>query len=102
MTKHGPRSAEAAAYRKLYKTARWRRIRHAQLADQPLCQWCIENDIVEEAVEVHHDGAHRGNLDKFWYGPFVSTCKPCHASRGQREDLGQKTIRFGPDGWPVE
>ena len=97
-----PRSAEAAAYRKLYKTARWRRIRHAQFALQPLCEWCLEREEVTEATEVHHsDGGHKGDLDKFWFGPFISACKPCHASRGQREDLGQTVIRFGPDGWPI-
>lgn len=101
-TKPDRRSAEAAAYRRLYKTARWRRIREAQLSMQPLCEWCLEREIVTEATEVHHsDGGHKGNLDKFWHGPFISTCKPCHASRGQREDLGQTVIRFDASGWPL-
>jgi 5-methylcytosine-specific restriction protein A len=102
MAKHEQRSTEAAAYRKLYKAARWARIRHAQFAVQPLCEWCLEQEVVEEATEVHHsDGGHKGDLDKFWYGPFISTCKPCHASRGQREDLGQDVIHFDANGWPL-
>lgn len=104
MAKHDARSAEADVYRKLYKLARWRGkggIREQQLALNPLCQWCLEREEVTEATEVHHDGAHRGNLDKFWSGPFISTCKPCHASRGQREDLGQTVVVYGPDGWPL-
>lgn len=95
------RSAEAEAYRKLYKTAAWRAIRHQQLSIQPLCEWCLEREVVTEATEVHHAEVHRGNLDLFYAGPFISTCKPCHASRGQREDLGQAVVRFGPDGWPL-
>ena len=96
------RSAEAAAYRKLYGTARWRRIRHAQLSGSPLCDWCLEMEIVEPATEVHHsDGGHKGDIDKFWYGPFISTCKPCHSSRGQREDLGQTVVTTGLDGYPI-
>ena len=95
------RSAEAAAYRGLYKTARWQRTRHTQLSEQPLCQWCLEREIVEPATEVHHAVAHRGDLDLFWYGPFISTCKSCHASRGQLEDRGRTVVRYGPDGWPV-
>lgn len=102
MAKQDKRSAAASEYRKLYKTARWRRIRDAKLRQDPLCQWCLEDDIVELATEVHHaDGGHKGDVDKFWSGPFVSTCKPCHASRGQREDLGTY-VTFGLDGWPID
>ncbi|EJC75550.1 hypothetical protein Rleg10DRAFT_5816 [Rhizobium leguminosarum bv. trifolii WSM2012] len=99
---NGHRSAEAAAYRKLYQTAAWRRIRHQQLATQPLCEWCIEHEIVTEATEVHHAQAHRGDVELFFKGPFISTCSPCHSSRGQREDRGQVTQTFGEDGWPVD
>ncbi|NKL47211.1 HNH endonuclease [Rhizobium leguminosarum bv. viciae] len=95
------RSEDAEKYRRLYRTAAWRRIRHQQLALQPLCEWCLEREVVTEATEVHHGEAHRGNLELFFNGPFISTCKPCHSSRGQREDLGQTVLRFGPDGWPL-
>ena len=102
MSKSDLRSKEAAKYRRLYGTARWQRIRRNQLSVQPLCQWCLELEVIEEATEVHHsDGGHKGDMDKFWNGPFISTCKPCHSSRGQREDLGQEIVRFGPDGWPL-
>lgn len=99
MTDH--RSAEAAAYRKLYKTARWQRTRKAQLAAHPLCEWCLESETVTIATEVHHDGAHKGDLERFWFGPFVSTCRTCHARRGQLEDHGRKVIRFDANGWPM-
>lgn len=95
------RSAEAAAYRRLYKTARWQRIREAQLALQPLCERCLAMDVVEEATVVHHAVPHRGDEAAFWAGPFESLCKPHHDSEGQREDLGQTIVRFGADGWPV-
>ena len=101
MTARNQRSDEAKAYRKLYSTARWRRIRHAQLSAEPLCEWCLESETITVATEVHHATPHKGDLVIFWRGPFISTCKSCHASRGQREDLGQKVITFGPDGWPV-
>ncbi|OKP79782.1 HNH endonuclease [Ensifer adhaerens] len=97
----GNRSEEAAKYRRLYKTARWRRIRHHQLSLSPLCAWCLESEIVTEATEVHHAIPHRGDEALFWSGPFLSTCKPCHSSRGQREDLGQTVVVFGADGWPL-
>lgn len=97
-----PRSDEAIAYRRLYGTARWRRTREHQLATNPLCEWCLqEREEVTVATEVHHDGAHRGDIVRFFEGPFVSTCKPCHASRGQLEDNGKRVVRFGADGWPI-
>lgn len=99
MTDH--RSEEAARYRALYKTARWRAIRHQQLSLHPLCEWCLEREEVTAASEVHHKIAHRGSEELFWSGPLVSTCKPCHSSRGQLEDNGKTVIRYGADGWPL-
>lgn len=96
------RSAEAAIYRRLYKTARWQRTREYQLATQPLCERCLTMEVVEPATVVHHaDGGHKGDEDKFWSGPFESLCKPHHDSDGKREDLGQTVIRFGADGYPI-
>lgn len=58
------RSPEAQAYRRLYKTAQWQRLREAKLAQDPLCEWCLEPDDVTEATEVHHaEGGHKGGLD---------------------------------------
>jgi 5-methylcytosine-specific restriction protein A len=97
------RSAEARAYRKLYSTARWSRLRHAQLSMHPLCHWCMIQEIITEATEVHHaDGGHKGDVSKFWSGPFISTCKPCHSSIGQQQDAGRRVVAYGIDGYPIE
>jgi 5-methylcytosine-specific restriction enzyme A len=101
MSRPDRRSDEAAAYRRLYKTSRWRRLRDVQLAMHPLCEWCLEREMIEAATEVHHATPHRGDEDAFWSGPFVSTCKPCHASRGQLEDGGKTVVVYGADGWPI-
>lgn len=85
----------------LYKTSRWRRLREAKLGQDPLCEWCLEQEIVTEATEVHHVTPHKGEEDLFWSGPFVATCKSCHARRGQLEDHGKTVVRFGADGWPI-
>ncbi|WP_318761858.1 HNH endonuclease [Aminobacter niigataensis] len=96
------RSAEAVAYRRLYKTARWQRIREYQLAMQPLCERCLTMEVVEPATVVHHaNGGHKGDEEKFWSGPFESLCKPHHDSDGKREDLGQTVVRFDANGWPM-
>ncbi|RRD23954.1 HNH endonuclease [Brucellaceae bacterium VT-16-1752] len=97
-----PRSVEAKKYRARYKSAKWRRIREAQLRMQPLCEYCLQSEIVEPATVVHHgDGGHKGNELKFWTGPFVSLCKEHHDRDAQREDLGQTVIRFDAEGWPI-
>lgn len=88
-------------WRKLYKTARWRAVRARQLGEHPLCEWCLEREEITEASEVHHRIAHRGDLDLFWSSPLLSTCNPCHSSRGQREDAGQTVVTYGADGWPL-
>ena len=95
------RHAASRPWLHLYKTARWQRLRAAKLAADPLCEWCLEREIVEPATEVHHAIAHKGDLALFWNGPFVSTCRPCHASRGQKEDHGKTVVTFGVDGWPM-
>lgn len=95
------RSADATRYRRLYNTARWRKLRDLQLSMQPLCERCLAMDIVEPATVVHHATPHRGNEELFWSGPFESLCKPHHDSEGQREDMGQTIVRFGADGWPL-
>lgn len=95
------RSADAAEYRKLYATARWKRLRDWFLSENPLCARCIMQEIVEPATVVHHKDAHRGDPEKFWGGPFEALCAPCHNKFGQLEDHGKTTIQFGPDGWPL-
>lgn len=96
------RSDEARNWRRWYSTARWRRIREAQLTQQPLCERCLVMGVVEEATVVHHTGGgHGGDEHRFWSGPFESLCKPHHDSEGQREDLGQEMVTFGSDGWPL-
>lgn len=97
------RSAEAKAYRRLYGTVRWKRVREQQLTEQPLCERCIRTETVEPATVVHHkDGGHKGDLTKFWEGPFESLCKPHHDSDGALEDRGKVATTYGVDGYPIE
>jgi hypothetical protein len=73
------RSAEAQAYRALYKTARWRNTRRQQLTDHPICQRCEREGRVTAATICHHvDKASKANPSTFFDGPFESRCAPCH------------------------
>jgi 5-methylcytosine-specific restriction endonuclease McrA len=96
------RSSEAHAYRRWYKTARWQRIRAAQLAAHPLCQYCREQGRVTPATVCDHAMPHKGNEAAFFAGPFISLCKPHHDSTKQSEErTGKPKPVTGADGWPV-
>lgn len=103
MARKDQRSAEAREWRKLYKSARWSRLRQRVLDADPLCRYCIEAEVVEEATVVDHIKPHKGDPELFWdVNNLQPLCAGCHDSRKRREELGQKVVRFGPDGWPLE
>lgn len=103
VAKQDQRSDAARAIRRLYSTARWRRLREAYFAEQPLCERCKQMEIIEEATVLHHkDGGHKGDETRFWSGPFEALCKPCHDRLGAMEDRGVEVVTFGVDGWPVD
>lgn len=62
----------------LYKTARWQRIRAAQLTAMPLCAYCLEMGRTTAATVCDHVTPHKGDEGLFYGGPFQSLCKPCH------------------------
>lgn len=95
------RYGESAAWQRLYKTARWARIRQAQLSAEPLCVMCLESEDVTEATICDHVEPHKGDAILFHSGPFQSLCKACHDKYKQREERGQNVVRYGADGWPL-
>ena len=89
-------------YDRWYSTARWARIRNHQLLAYPLCKYCLERGTAMPATICDHVEPHRGDVNKFWLGPFQSLCKRCHdlakkfvESRGYRSDIGL-------NGWPLD
>lgn len=101
------RSAEAAAYRRLYRTARWMRTRAEQLAKQPLCETCLSQGRITAATVCNHaDKDSKATEEGFFAGPFTSECAPCHDSVIQRNErraeVGKLPIQpCGTDGWPL-
>jgi 5-methylcytosine-specific restriction enzyme A len=82
-----------------YNTARWQRLREAQLQAEPLCAMCHPR--LTPATVCDHIEPHNGDLAKFWAGPFQSLCKRCHDSDKQRMEKGFKPRpSIGLDGWP--
>lgn len=95
------RSPEAEAYRKLYKTARWQRIRAAQLAKHPICARCKKAGRITVATVCHHLDKDSKATD-FFKGPFESSCAPCHDGPIQSEEKTGFSKEIGNDGWPTD
>ncbi|RZJ46275.1 MAG: HNH endonuclease [Brevundimonas sp.] len=97
------RSAEAQAYRPLYKTARWRCIRADQLAKQPLCETCLSmNRITAATVCNHADKDSKRTEEGFFAGPFTSECAPCHDGLIQSQERRGHQIGCDATGLPLD
>jgi 5-methylcytosine-specific restriction endonuclease McrA len=97
------RSAEADAWRGLYKLARWAFARAAQLAKQPLCEMCLDVDRVTPATVVNHRIAHKGDLTLFWDpNNHQSVCKPHHDGPIQRAEHKGFSGAVDAGGWPTD
>jgi 5-methylcytosine-specific restriction protein A len=97
------RSAQAQAYRRLYKTPRWQKLRQWKLSRHPLCQWCENLDRTTAATEVHHDIPHKGDHGRFYdANNLVSLCTPCHNSEAQGIERRGYSNAIGTDGWAID
>lgn len=77
--------------RRLHKTARWQRLRWSILVrDQFICRLCgrVEGDTSQLVCD--HVEPHRGDVEKFWSGPFQTLCKPCHDGQKQKEEIAAR------------
>lgn len=72
----------------LYANRKWRRLRLERLNAEPLCRYCKQQGRVTEATVLDHITPHKGDMVKFWSGPFQSLCATCHSSRKAKEDAG--------------
>lgn len=88
--------------RHLYGTARWQRLRHSVLSDQPLCVMCLSRDIVEPADTVDHIKPHKGDANLFWdRDNLQSLCHSCHSKHKTNIELGKRIVLYDVDGWPI-
>jgi 5-methylcytosine-specific restriction enzyme A len=66
----------------------WRKLRLAILAEEPLCRWCLAEDRLVAATEVHHviPIAKRPDL-RLDRANCVPLCAPCHSAHTRAEQL---------------
>src|SRR6516165_4358784 len=92
----------AIDYHRLYKSARWQRIRVQQLQQSPLCIECLSKGLVVPAEVVDHVDRHNGNVTMFYMGKLQSLCKQCHDGRKQQEEKIGFYTDIGVNGWPTD
>jgi len=70
----------------MYQCNRWRVLRKKILQAHPFCSLCKN-----EATEVHHKIAHRGDINTFYdEGNLQALCKSCHSRFTSREIADRK------------
>lgn len=85
--------------RRLYNTARWARMRHAVLSDQPLCVMCLSQDIVTAADTVDHVRPHKGDAVLFWDRTNLqSLCKWHHDNDKALIERGKRVFYWDTEG----
>ena len=97
-----PKRGDPRPWRHLYKRKAWYRLRHHQLQNEPLCQFCKKAGRSVAAQIVDHIVPHKGD-DELFHDPhnLQSLCKTCHDSAKQRAERNMVAeIGCGIDGWP--
>ena len=73
---------------KLYSTAYWKKQRQIQLSKKPLCQACLLEGKVVQAIHIDHVFPHRQDGIKFKINLFQSLCHNHHSLKTQEENEG--------------
>lgn len=77
-----------------YGSMAWKRLRNTFISLHPLCQFCLDNDKVEPATEVHHAVPFlRGsNDDERWQlfldeKNLIPLCSKCHTAVHVKDNM---------------
>jgi len=81
-------------HQKLYNTARWRRLRQAQLIVRPWCDACFLANVYTPASEADLIERHGGDERKFYGGALQSLCASCHSRKTANETFVGQTKRL--------
>lgn len=97
--KHG-KSKDIA---KIYNSSKWVKLRNAYIQANPLCELCLEKEIIKPAEEVHHIKPIGTGLDELEmmdlaYNPenLKALCKECHHEIHQEMNKNIKNTPENP------
>ena len=85
-----------------YGLSRWKKLRRAQIAKEPLCRRCEAKGKIVPATIADHVVPHRGDVAQFWSGALQSLCKRCHDGEKQSEEKLGYSRQIGLDGFPID
>lgn len=69
----------------IYKSNKWKQLRHSKLLSNPLCELCLMQGKITPAVDVHHSDSFANYQGQkrlevaYDYDNLVSLCKQCHS-----------------------
>jgi len=70
----------------MYGTDAWKRLRAAQLLQEPFCRVCAQRGLRVPATDVDHIRDHKGDWEVFTdEGNLESLCHVCHSRKTARE-----------------
>ena len=80
---------------------RWKRERALFLQKHPLCVYCEQEGVVEQATIVDHRKPHKGDLHLFWdRSNWQPMCKPHHDSAKAKQEATGQLIGCDASGIP--
>lgn len=79
-----------ANYNRMIQSRRWLELRRWKISQDPLCQDCMEKNLVTPAEEVHHivpveSATSIQEMERLMFNPnnLASLCRECHKLRHQ-------------------
>ena len=91
------------AWKHLYNTALWKKLRLNQLSKEPICKYCEQQGRVEIATVVDHIKPHKGD-EILFFNPknLQSMCKQHHDSTKAREENSEISLGCDSQGIPLD
>ena len=89
-------------WKHFYGKGCWQRRRKLQLAEHPLCAFCLKRAVVTPATVVDHVEPHKGDWNKFVLGELQSLCANCHNRHKHIVEIRGHSFEVGDDGWPID
>lgn len=73
---------KVSARQRVYQSKRWQRLRLYYLSEHPLCEECLAQGKIQEAIDVHHMTTFVGAVNAeelaYNYDNLKALCKQCH------------------------
>ena len=72
---------------KFYQTKEWKSLREFKIRVNPICEMCLEFDIIEPAAEIDHIVPIKRDPTRCLdINNLQSLCKPCHSRKTMKEE----------------